>query len=130
MVFMILEIVHQPYDVSKHIDMHYHYPLQIQFLICISLLLLSLNHHSNEQILLLGVWEKLHVALSAGMADHGKAGDLVGRSVSGFDGYESPVHLVAFTGHGLVTPPAISLRRHDHSLWREKVQVVSDVIFY
>ena len=86
--------------------------------------------HPDEQVFLLGVWEKLHISLSACVADHGETGNLVGRSASGFNSDKVPVHLVTLAGKRLISSAPVSLRRYDHSLRREKILMVSDIVFY
>ena len=65
--------------------------------------------HSNKQVLLLGIGEKLHIALAAVMADHCKAGGIVLGTIVIQNFCKAPVHLVCFPGFCGIPPAAIAL---------------------
>lgn len=86
--------------------------------------------HTNKQVFLLGVGEKLHILLTAVVADHSKAGNEVFFSGIRTDLGKAPVHLVCLARAGSVTPPTVSLRSNRITGRRNKVLVSSDIVFH
>ena len=80
--------------------------------------------HSDEQVLLFSIRKEFHIAFAAMMADHCETGNAVVASVLIVDGDEPPVHLVCFTGSGVVTEPAVALWIDHLPLGRNKIPVL------
>ena len=78
--------------------------------------------HSNEQVLLLGIGEKLHLLLTAVVAHHSKAGNIVFAVVVVYHFGEAPVHLVSLSR--LCSEPAATA-----ALWRHQLPLGGDEMF-
>ena len=78
--------------------------------------------HSNEQVFLLGIGEELHILLTAVVAHHGKAGNIVFAAVVVHHFGESPVHLVGFSR--LRGEPAATA-----ALWRHQLTLGGNEMF-
>ena len=68
--------------------------------------------HTDEQVLLLGIGEELHIPLATVVADHGEAGDLIFAAVIVNHPGEAPVHLKGLSGLCSEPLPPASLGRH------------------
>ena len=86
--------------------------------------------HPNEQVFLLGIGEKLNVALAAVVADHGEACRTVCVSVVVQHICEAPVHLVGLARRCGVTASSVSLGSNLLPFGRDKVLVSGDIFFY
>ena len=86
--------------------------------------------HADKQIFLPCVGEKLDVALSAMVTDHGEAGCTVDSSVIVQNVCKAPVHLVGLTRSRRIAPPTVPLRCDLLPLGGDEMLVRGDVLFY
>ena len=83
--------------------------------------------HADEEALLTGIGEELHVGGAAVVADHREAGDAVPISLPVDDVHEAPVHLVCLAGRRDEPLGAPSPGRRRLSLRGDEVPVPGDV---
>ena len=86
--------------------------------------------HADKQIFLPCVGEKLDVALSAMVTDHGEAGCAVGLSAIVQNVCKAPVYLVGLSRSRRIAPPTVPLRCDLLPLGGDEMLVRGDVLFY
>ena len=86
--------------------------------------------HPNKQVFLLGVWEKLNIALAAVVADHSEACRTVCVSVVVQYICEAPVHLVGLARRCGITASTVSLGSNLLPLGRDEMLVSGNVPFH
>lgn len=84
--------------------------------------------HADEQVLLLGIGEELHIPLPAVVADHGEAGDLIFAAVIVCYPGEASVHLKGLSGLRSEPLTPASLGSHQLPFGRHKEAVGRDIV--
>ena len=84
--------------------------------------------YTNEQVLLLGVGEELHISLPAEVAHYSKASTRIFLSGIGLDLRKAPIHVECFGRGSGVPPPPVSLWSNHMAGWRDKVLVGQNVV--
>lgn len=85
--------------------------------------------HPNEQIFLLGIGKELYILLTAMVAHHGKAGNIVFAAVIVHHFGEAPVHLVGFSRLRSEPAATAALWCYHLTLGGDEMFMRCDVIF-